>query len=175
MRIPPVLCAALAACTPSPQDAAMRSPSPSPTSAPMSAVVSDKTPAARSVTPIATGAQAAQGPIPEPVSAAGIPARESAVDTPAAAEGRRILSTAFVRVGPDGYLTVELRDGRALRLRNVVLRAKDYCGALPGGRHCGDYADIAAARPGGAPVPPVAPADGVALDAAAGTKLPEPR
>jgi hypothetical protein len=64
------------------------------------------------------------------------------------------LSTAFVRVGPDGHLTVELRDGRVLVLRNVVMRPKDYCGAQvlggkAGAKYCGGYADVAAARPGG--------------------------
>jgi hypothetical protein len=68
------------------------------------------------------------------------------------------LSTAFVMVGPDGRLTVELRDGRVLVLRNVVMRRKDYCGVQvlggkAGGRYCGGYADVAAARPGAAPSP----------------------
>lgn len=81
-------------------------------------------------------------------------------DSPAEAEGRRTLSTAFVWVGPDGYLTVELRDGRAMVLRDVVMRPKDFCGvqALGGSagkRYCGGYGDVAAARPGGAPAPHV--------------------
>jgi len=64
------------------------------------------------------------------------------------------LSTAFVMVGPDGHLTVELRSGRVLVLRDVVMRPKDYCGAQvlggrPGTRYCGGYAEVAAARPGG--------------------------
>jgi hypothetical protein len=68
------------------------------------------------------------------------------------------LSTAFVRVGPDGYLTVELRDGRVLVLRNVVMRRKDYCGlqnvgGADGAEYCGGYAEVAAARPGGHPSP----------------------
>ncbi len=66
------------------------------------------------------------------------------------------MSTAFVRVGPDGHLTAELRDGRVLVLRDVVMRAQDFCGVQvlggkPGARHCGGYADVVAARPGGAP------------------------
>jgi hypothetical protein len=70
------------------------------------------------------------------------------------------LSTAFVRVGPDGHLTVELRDGRTMVLRDVVMRPRDYCGVLVAGtRYCGGYGDIAAARPGGGPVP-VAPDPG---------------
>ena len=102
--------------------------------------------------------QAIQGPIPEVVSAAGNPGHAMSDDLFAKAAGRRTLSTAFVRVGPDRHLTVELRDGRVLVLRDVVMRPRDYCGAQvqggsPGKRYCGLYADIATARPGGAPVP----------------------
>jgi hypothetical protein len=66
------------------------------------------------------------------------------------------LSTAFVRVGPDGLLTVELRNGSVLVLRNVVMRPKDYCGEQVAGstadaKYCGGYAQVAAARPGGTP------------------------
>lgn len=76
-------------------------------------------------------------------------------DSPAEARGRLILSTAFVRVGPDGHLTVALHDGRVLALRDVVMRPKDYCGVHVAGdpapaRYCGGYAEVAAARPGGA-------------------------
>lgn len=100
--------------------------------------------------------QAAQGPIPEPVSAAVPPA-----DTPAEAQGRRTLSTAFVMVGAGGHLTVELRNGRTMVLRDVVMRRKDYCGVqvlggAAGTRYCGGYGDIAAARPdaaGSVPTP----------------------
>ena len=99
-----------------------------------------------------------QGSIPEPVSAAEDTAPAPGADSPAEAEGRRTLSTAFVRVGPGGHLTVELRDGRTIVLRDVVMRARDYCGVqVPGGsartRYCGGYGDVAAARPGGAPAP----------------------
>ena len=106
--------------------------------------------------------RAAVAPSPEPVSAAANPlpaARaDKPADSPAEAQGRRTLSTAFVRVGPDGHLTVELRGGRVMVLRNVVMRPKDYCGTQvlggkAGGKYCGGYADVAAARPGGAPVP----------------------
>jgi len=98
------------------------------------------------------------GPIPEPVSAAENAAPARPADSPAAAQGRRTLSTAFVRVGPDGHLTVELRSGRVLVLRNVVMRPRDYCGVQvaggpAGARYCGGYAEVAAARPGGAPAP----------------------
>jgi len=84
--------------------------------------------------------------------------RKGAADSPTEALGRRILSTAFVRVGPDGYLTVEMRDGGTLILRDVVMRPKDFCGRRVSGassetRYCGGYAGIVAARPGGAPLP----------------------
>jgi hypothetical protein len=89
------------------------------------------------------------------------------------AGGRRILSTAFVRVGPDGHLTVELRNGRVLVLRDVVMRPKDYCGVqVPGGRYCGGYAEVAAARPGGAAVPDQAGLAGSGAVEAAGGPAP---
>ncbi len=87
---------------------------------------------------------------------AGSAAPAAPADTPAAARGRRILSTAFVMLGPDGHLSVELRDGRTLMLRDVVMHRKDYCGVQVSGgqggaRYCGDYAEVAAARPAPAP------------------------
>lgn len=59
-------------------------------------------------------------------------------------------------MGPDGHLTVELRSGRTLVLGNVVMGAKDYCGLQVSGdpartKYCGGYAEVAGARPGGAP------------------------
>jgi hypothetical protein len=88
------------------------------------------------------------------------------------------LSTAFVRVGPDGHLTVELRDGRAMVLRDVVMRPRDYCGVQvlggsAGTRYCGGYGDIAAARPGGVPAPD-AP-DPAALDPVEPGRIPSKR
>jgi hypothetical protein len=79
-------------------------------------------------------------------------------DSPVEAQGRRTLSTAFVMVGPDGRLTVELRNGRVLVLRNVVMHRKTYCGVYvlggdAGVRHCGGYSEVAAAKPGGPPAP----------------------
>jgi len=162
-----LLClAASAACTPSPEDDAMRKPSPLPGTS-----VRGSSQAKRDRGGLATSGligqdasdpvRAAQGPIPAAVSAAENPAPPLApTDTPTEAVGRRTLSTAFVRVGPDGHLTVELRNGRELLLRNVVMRPKDYCGLYvaggPGGtKYCGGYGDVAAARPGG----PVAPVD----------------
>ena len=152
--------AALAVYTLSPQDAAMRR------SSPVLETIALSSGKARldSPAPSSTGQdandrdQAAQGPIPVPVSAAGVPSRSipthTPVDLPAGAIGRRTLSTAFVRVGPDGHLTVELHDGRVLVLRDVVMRRKDYCGmqvleGLKKTKYCGGYADIAAARAGG--------------------------
>jgi hypothetical protein len=118
-RILLTLSALLAACTPSPQKAAMPSPS-------SETVLHDSMPS---------------GPD---------------ADSPAAATGRRILSAAFVRVGPDGQLTVELQNGRVLVLRNVTMGPTDYCGVQIVGdpakaKFCGGYAEVVAARPGGAP------------------------
>lgn len=155
--------AALAACTPSPQETAMHSPSGDPgITAQGSSVAGSEGEASGAPNPTRRGAgdqeQAARGPIPEPVSAAENPAPALPADSPAEAQGRRTLSTAFVMVGPDGRLTVELRNGRVLVLRHVVMRPKDYCGVqvLGGGggvRYCGGYVEVAAARPGGAPAP----------------------
>ena len=141
--------AALAACTPSPQESAMRNSNPAPGTA-----------ASGSSKAASEGEdQAALGPIPEPASAAenALPARPVA-DSPAEARGRKILSTAYVMVGPDGLLTVQLRDGRVLVLRNAVLRPRDFCGTqVSGGKvgaqYCGGYAEVAAAQPGRAPSP----------------------
>jgi len=92
---------------------------------------------------------------PEPEAIAKRAAPGPRADSPAEARGRLILSTAFVRVGPDGHLTVELRDGRVLALRDVIMRPRDYCGVqvagdLASAKYCGGYAEVAAARPGGA-------------------------
>lgn len=111
--------------------------------------------------PRATGdrERAALGPIPESVSVAENPLPSARPDSRVEAQGRRTLSTAFVRVGPDGHLTVELRNGRVLVLRDVVMRPRDYCGVQvlgvkAGAQYCGGYAEVAAARPGGgAPAP----------------------
>ena len=102
--------------------------------------------------------RAALGPTPEPVSVAENPVPGPPADSPAEAQGRRTLSTAFVMVGPDGHLTVELRTGHVLVLRNVVMRRKDYCGVHvlggpAGAQFCGRYAEVAAARPDGVPAP----------------------
>ena len=83
------------------------------------------------------------------------PGNAAPADTLAEAAGRRILSTAFVRVGPDGHMTVALNSGQELVLRDVVMRPTGFCGVQVGGgaargKFCGGYAAIAAARPGGA-------------------------
>ena len=72
-------------------------------------------------------------------------------DTAKEARGRKVLSTAYVRVPAGGVLHVTLRNGQALTLRDVVMNAKDYCGTLTGSkmngkRFCGGYADVAAAE-----------------------------
>lgn len=139
----------------------MRNPSPVPETAAREPRETEKEGHSAVPSPTGRGAgdrtQAAQG-LPDPVSAAENIAPARRADSPAEAEGRRTLSTAFVRVGPDGHLTVELRDGRAIVLRDVVMRPRDYCGVQvlggpAGTRYCGGYGDIAAARPGGAPAP----------------------
>jgi hypothetical protein len=118
-RILLTMSALLAACTPSPQKAAMPSPS-------SETALHDSMPSGRDA------------------------------DSPAAATGRRILSAAFVRVGPDGQLTVELQNGSVLVLRNVIMGPSDYCGLQISGtpastKFCGGYAEVVAARPGGVP------------------------
>jgi len=116
-------------------------------------------PAGQSAGAASDAGRAAVAPSPEPVSAAANPLPLSAsADSPAEAQGRRTLSTAFVMVGPDGQMTVELRDGRTLVLRDVAMRPRDYCGievqvGAKGRRYCGGYAEIAGARPGGSPSP----------------------
>lgn len=91
--------------------------------------------------------------VPEPLPAAESPAPARRTDSPAEAEGRRTLSMAVVMTGPDRLLTVELRDGRSLVLREVVMGPRTYCGVqmadgTAGARYCGGYADVAAALPG---------------------------
>ena len=141
VRILPFFAAALAACTSSPQETAMPSKSP------------DQATTAQGSSGAGSDGQASGAPNPVPVTETLLPAVPA--DSPAEAQGRRTLSTAFVRVGPDGHLTVELRNGHVLVLRNVVMRRKDYCGeqvlgGAAGTRYCGGYAEVAAARPGGA-------------------------
>ena len=74
-------------------------------------------------------------------------------EPPAQAQGRRILSTAFVRVGVEEYLMVELLGGRVVVLRDVTMGRDEYCGVevvggVAGKRRCGGYSEIVSARPG---------------------------
>lgn len=147
----------LAACTPSAQEATMHNQDTvSGTLLQGSAGSGDSTSGAAGSTSVKAGdGRAALGPVPEAVSAAENPAPSAPADSPVEANGRQILSTAFVRVGPDRRLVVELHNGRMIDLRNVVMRAKDYCGEqVLGGsarsQFCGRYGEIAAARPGAA-------------------------
>ena len=161
LRILLPCCAALAALTLFLQEDAMRSPDPA--SGSTAQRLSDAGPEEQArAAPIVGGRgggdrrQAALGPVPSPVSAAENPAPAAPTDSREEARGRRTVSTAFVMVGPDGHLTVELRDRRVLVLRDVVMRPRDYCGdqvlgGKAGARYCGTYAEVAAARPGGAP------------------------
>lgn len=141
----------LAACTPSPQKAAM--PSPSPVSGTAAQGASPSSAERKAPVAPSTGERP---PAPTPATAAEKPVGHPQADSPQEAEGRRILSTAFVRIGAGEHLTVELRDGRVLVLRDVAMRPKDYCGVQlaadsPRGKYCGSYGEVAAARPGGAP------------------------
>jgi hypothetical protein len=173
VRILLPLAATLAACTPSPQESSMDGPSRDPGNTAMgsSEAASEGEPSSASnqAAPNPTVAKstgrgagdqqpAALGPIPEAVPVTQNPLPASPADTSAEAVGRRTLSTAFVMVGPDGHLTVELRNGRTLVLRDVIMRPKDYCGAqvlggAAGKKYCGGYAEVAGARPGGGPAP----------------------
>lgn len=178
LRILLLSSAVFAGCTPSPQDIAMRR--------------TDLDPAAPTGSNETGTGRSAPGPIPAPVSAAAnpapapppAPAPTPAQDTPAEARGRRILSTAFVMAGPDGRLSVELHDGRVLVLRDVTMHARDYrgtgvAGLPPGARYRGGYADVAAARPGGAaapePEPVLGPVPGPAPGPAAAARRVAPR
>lgn len=92
--------------------------------------------------------------MPDPSAAPRNAAPNPVTDSPKEALGRRVLSTAFVRIGPDGHLTVELHGGRVVVLRDVTMRPKDYCGVQVAGepvhtKYCGGYEEVAAARPGG--------------------------
>ncbi len=169
--------AALVACTPSPREAAMPSPNPAFGTTVRNSTGSGDKPVAPDLSGrgVGTPAQAGPGSIPEPVTVAENAAPGRRADSAAEAQGRRALSTAFVRVGPGGHLTVELSDGRAIVLRDVVMRPGDYCGVQvlggsAGTRYCGGYADVLAARPGGAPAPEQP--DPVALDPAEAGRKP---
>jgi hypothetical protein len=147
-RILPPLSAALAACAPPPQEALVPGPG----------TTADRRAPAQLT--------AAQAPVPKPVSAATNTHPGPLIDSDAEAHGRRIVSTAFVRISPDGQLFVELRDARVLVLRDVTMGATEFCGmqaaddvqGTTGKRQCHGYAEVVAARSGdtpagGTPVP----------------------
>lgn len=74
-----------------------------------------------------------------------------------AARGRQIVSTAFVRLGPDGLMELETRDGRRMVLRGVTMTPHTVCGitvarGTTGKRRCIDYAQVTQARPADPPV-----------------------
>ena len=130
----------LVACTPTPKKAAMPDPN---TTAQSSRELDSKQSVPEAITAVTIVKTTAPGPL---------------TDTPAEAAGRRTLSAAFVRMGPDGHLTIELLDGRVMVLRDVVMGPKDYCGVQVAGdpartKYCGGYAEVAAARPGGGAQP----------------------
>ena len=163
LRILLSLSAAIVACSPSPQDAAMHRPGQPQSTNREAGDARASVRQAADGKPVPRGADdrahAAQGPILEAVSAADTPVLAPmptvAGDLPAEAIGRRTLSTAFVMIGPDRQLTVDLHDGRTIVLRDVVMRPKDYCGVqvlggVTGKRYCGRYDDVATARPGDA-------------------------
>lgn len=137
-------------------------------------------------TPLGQGADfatpAAQGPstVPIPATADSIaPSSARPADKISEDRGRRIFSTAFVRIGPGGHLSVRHHDGRELVLRDVTMRAKVFCGRQMSGEamgkiYCGNYADVAAAQPDSGDVyrPANSDTDGVVLDREAKPKVP---
>jgi hypothetical protein len=100
------------------------------------------------------GGAAQQGPIPEPVSAAANPHPLTAVaphgKTDAEGRGRRIVSVAFVRLDPDGWMELKTRDGRRMVLRGVTMESHAVCGVTAAGRtgkrRCITYAQVTQAR-----------------------------
>lgn len=75
-------------------------------------------------------------------------------DTDTAAQGRRAVSTAFVRLGPSDHLLLTLRNGSDALLSGVAMEQRAVCGVAvvssldgqPGKRQCYKYAEIANAR-----------------------------
>ena len=149
---------ALGACSPSPQESAMHNSTPAAETAAQGSSDASQTregAGTRGESEQVAGAKI--GPIPQPVPVTENPLPGGHKDSPAEAQGRRTLSTAYVMLGPEGRLAVTLRDGRALVLRDVVLGPKTYCGRYvtggkPGGNFCGGYGEVAAAEPGAPPI-----------------------
>ena len=176
LRILVIIAFPLAACAPAPQKDAMpnsieipdgASPGSSEPSPPEN--ISDNSGSSARVARDAPK----QLPIPSPLSVAAStqPANNKPADTSAEAVGRKIVSTAFVRLGPGEYLTVELRNGQTVVLRDVTMRPGDFCGVqIAGGqgkaKFCGQYGEVVAARPGGGAAHGDSPTDpaGVPID-----------
>lgn len=158
VRILPSLTAALVACACSPQETDMHSSDPSPrTNAQSLSETAHGGQGQDTPPPAEQGAgfqpRLSEGPIPASGTAAKNPLAPPPADSTAEQEGRRTLSTAFVMIGADAYLTVGLHDGRVIVLRNVVMRREDYCGvqvlgSAAGVKFCGKYGEVATARPG---------------------------
>jgi hypothetical protein len=90
---------------------------------------------------------------PYPDTAASPSAKPDA-DADMTAQGRRAVSTAFVRLGPGGHLLLTLRNGSDAVLSGVTMEQRAVCGVAvvssldgqPGNRQCHKYAEIANAR-----------------------------
>lgn len=173
---PAIVSAALTACAPTPQNNGRAS---DPAERATIAAITNGTAGDATVT------AATSAPMSEPGSVAeklypGTSATASG-DADADAQGRRTVSTAFVRLGPGGHLLVTMRNGRELALRDVTMEERALCGVpvvggrgerpdigdrsdagerpYAGERQCYRYAGVAAARAvdaatGTAPVPP---------------------
>lgn len=107
---------------------------------------------------------AVTAPMPQPVSVIDNPYPDTAAspsakpdadtDTDMAAQGRRTVSTAFVRLGPGGHLLLVLRNGSDAVLSGVTMEQRAVCGVAVassldgrlGKRQCYKYAEIANAR-----------------------------
>lgn len=80
-------------------------------------------------------------------------------ETDQAGQGRRLLTAAFVRMGPEGRLTADLRDGRTVLLHGVTMHPAKFCGirtdgANAGTRFCARYGEVVGARAVGRPGAP---------------------
>jgi len=82
------------------------------------------------------------------------PSAKPDTDTDTAAQGRRAVSTAFVRLGPSGHLLLTLRNGSNALLSGVTMEQRAVCGVAVassldgrlGKRQCYKFAEIANAR-----------------------------
>jgi hypothetical protein len=167
---PAIVSAALTACAPTPQNNVH---APDPAERATIAAVTNGTAGNAAVTAAASAPVSNPGPVAEKLYP-GTSATASE-DADADAQGRRAVSTAFVRLGPGGHLLVTMRNGSELVLRDVTMEERALCGVpVAGGRgerpdagdrsdagerQCHRYAGVAAARAvdaatGMAPVPP---------------------